>query len=602
MKKTLIITIVFLPLVLYARQQSQPSIDSLLNRARQDTNKVKLLNELSNAYNAQKEQINTLESQQSIVNYVLIFIAALVLLLLYFIYRYYRLQKKARAIILAEQQNTEQQRLRAERSEQFEQRFLANVSHEIRTPMNTVLGMTNLTLDTQLTPKQNRYLTAVKKSSENLLVIINDLLERNKLESRRSEPDNIQFNLAEQIDEVIEPMQSKAREKGLTMHAEIASEIPHMLTGDPSRLKQVLTNLCRNAIRFTDKGNVTIVVEKLEGTDATLRFRVIDSGMGVSTDKVSDLFEAFLQEEADAAGRDGDAGVGLSIAKTLVELEGGEIEVKSEKGKGSEFFFTITYGVGDDHAVDSLQGMKILVAEDDEYNQMVITDTLETLIEGVKVDLAENGNIAIEKHLANDYDVILMDVQMPGLDGLQATSQIRKTLTGKKRDIPIIALTAGVLNTDLDKCYEAGMNDYIPKPFTRAHLLNTLAKFHTNKAAQPGETKNDQSTITDLTYLRGFCDGDETKMRKYIEIYLKVTPGNIEKIVNAAEKKDYVILAKTVHAIKAQLNYMGMKQTRKLAELIELHIKEQKNLDELPQLIYKLQEDSKGSIKELSLF
>jgi len=563
--------------------------------------------------------------RQRIINYVGFAGFVLALLLLFFIYRNYSLQKKANTIIRAEKENAEQQRTRAENSERFKQQFLANMSHEIRTPMNAVLGMTNLALDTPLTPKQTKYLTAVKKSSENLLVIINDVLDLSKLEAGKMELEKIPFRLGEQVNQVYDTMQFKAEEKGLVLHTEIGKDIPDVLEGDPYRLNQILINLCGNAIKFTEKGTVKIIAERVPGRAISLRFRVIDSGIGIPADKIDKLFESFRQADAGISRKYGGTGLGLSISKTLVELQGGTMEVSSEEGKGSEFSFTITYEIASEAEAASLnyetnadhtllRGIKILVAEDNEYNQIVIRDTLENLIEDVKVDVAENGKTAIEKLFANDYDVILMDAHMPEMSGLEATEYIRRETGGNKRDIPIIALTASVLNADLNKCTEAGMNDYIPKPFTRAQLLNTLAKYYKNDMAATAvkEGKNEAFAemqnedaghkITDLTFLRNFCDGDRDRMKKYIDIYLKLTPGNLEKINKAGTEKDYASLSQTVHGMKPRLDFMGMKEAKAVAQKIELYATGQNNLELLPDLIALLQSDYDKSEEELRSF
>ena len=548
----------------------------------------------------EQARIATLElQQQHLYIYAGTAIFVLASLLIFFLFRNAALQEKTNQIIREEKRNADQQKLRAEKSEQTEQQLLANITHEMRTPMNTVLGMTSLALDTQLTPKQNKYLTAVKKSSENLLVIINDVLERSNQGYGKTEPENIHFRLSEQLNEVTNAVQLRANEKGLTLRTEIAAEVPDLLVGDPSRLNRVLVSLCQNAIKFTDSGTVNLIVEKVEGSMATLHFRILDTGIGVPVDILGKIFESLHQTNGSSSITYEGSGSGLSILKTLAELEGVEIEVKSEKGKGSEFFFTITYGTVNENAAAALEGIKVLVAEDDEYNQMVLVDTLETLIKGVKTDVAENGKIAVEKHLANDYDLILMDVQMPEMSGLVASKVIR-SLTGRKGEIPIIALTAGVLSADLADCIEAGMNGHIPKPFTREQLLSTLSTY-CGKDRSESATKN-ENKVSDLSFLRDFCDGDEEKMKKYVDIYLKVTPGNLEKIKAAANDKEYRLLSKTVHTMKAHLNYMGMKPTRKVAEKIELYAKEQTNLEELPQLIYKLQDDCIQSMEELRLF
>ncbi len=540
-----------------------------------------------------------LETQQGRITTLYLAVGVLLLICLFLAYRNYLQRKKADVIIQAEKDEAAQQRSRAERVERMEQKFVASVSHEIRTPMNTVLGMTDLTLDTQLTAKQKSYLTAVKKSSENLLVIISDVLERSVQETP-PQNEQKQFRLSEQVNAVIEAMQPLMQHKHLVLEPHIAHDVPDLLTGDTVRLGQVLANLCENAIRATDKGVIKITVDKVPGTESTLCFKVIDPGVGLGVDVVGNLIESFHNTHPDTWQKYEGSDVNLSIAKTLVEMEGGEIEVKGGQGSGSEFAFTITYGLADERAALSLRGIRILVAEDNEYNQVVITDTLETLIQDVRVDLAENGQIAVKKLMTGDYDLILMDVQMPELNGLEATHFIRN-LKDARHAIPIIALTAGVMNAELKECYEAGMNDCIPKPFTRTHLLNTLTKYYPAPATVTSRTQ-DANKVTDLGFLQDFCVGDKTLMKKYIDIYLKLTPNNLEKIDNAMGAQDYALLGRTVHAMKAHLNYMGMKPTRKIAESIELCAREQGDLAELPQLISKLRSDCEQSIEELGHF
>ena len=440
---------------------------------------------------AAKAEQDKKDLRQAIVrNSILAGMAALLIFSIV-VYRQRNKVKEEKVRSEAERKIAEQERARAERSEQFKQQFLANMSHEIRTPMNAVLGMTNLVMDTEVTPKQDQYLKAIKKSSENLLVIINDILDLSKLEAGKMELEKIPFRISEQLTQVYETIHFKAEEKGLVLQTEIDNDVPGVLVGDPSRLNQVLINLSANAIKFTDKGNVRITVKKVPGTESSLAFTVADTGIGIPADKLGSLFESFQQVDASTSRKYGGTGLGLSISKTLIELQGGKIEVKSEEGKGSEFSFTIAYGIPTSHEaaaltketkIDSslLTGIRILVAEDNDYNQIVIQDTLENIIKGVKVDIADNGRIAIEKLRTGDYDVILMDAQMPVMGGLEASEYIRKNLDGKKGSIPILALTASVLNTDLDKCIKAGMNDYVPKPFTRVQLLSTLAKYYKN--------------------------------------------------------------------------------------------------------------------------
>jgi len=355
--------------------------------------------------------------------------------------------------------------------------------------MNAVLRMTSLTLDTKLNAKQNKYLSAVKKSSENLLVIINDILDLSKIEAGKMELEKIPFRLSEQIQQVHDTLRFKAEEKGILFETKIADDVPDVLIGDPSRLNQILINLSGNSIKFTGKGKVRINVEKVPETETSMKFRVSDTGIGIPKDKLEELFAEFQQVDASTSRKYGGTGLGLSISKTLVEMQNGKIEVSSEEGKGSEFSFTIEYDKASDKDIVTLQasenmdaselkGVRLLIAEDNEFNQIVINDTLEQLVEDVSIDLVYNGQEAINMLKKNDYDMVLMDINMPEMDGHEATKYIRANMNGNKQQIPIIALTASVLNTDIHMCLESGMNDYIPKPFTREELLGTMSKFY----------------------------------------------------------------------------------------------------------------------------
>jgi signal transduction histidine kinase len=386
-----------------------------------------------------------------------------------------------------EREIAEQQRQRAEQSEKFKEQFLANMSHEIRTPMNAVLGMTNLLLDTPLNEKQKSYLGAVKRSSENLLVILNDILDLSKLEAGKMELEKLPFRLREQIAHAMDIMRFRAEEKGLMFTAEIADDVPNVVIGDAPRLNQIVINLLGNAIKFTDNGNVSLKVCSLESSvenPRTLNFIVHDTGIGMTEAQKKKIFESFTQAEINTSRKYGGTGLGLTISKTLVELHGGTVEVKSEFDKGSEFSFAIPYQVGEEKDIagiekntendySSLAKLKLLVAEDNEFNQIVVRDTLENLLPGIMVDVAANGKIAVEKLTRGNYDLVLMDVHMPEMDGYEATRYIRNIL---KLNLPIVALTASLIRSDIDKCMVAGMNGYIPKPFKREELLDELMK------------------------------------------------------------------------------------------------------------------------------
>ncbi len=404
----------------------------------------------------------------------------LVALLLFFVYRNYTNQRKANEALAVAKE-------RAEQSEKFKEQFLANMSHEIRTPMHAVLGMTNLVLDTPVSEKQNVYLQAIKKSSENLLVILNDILDLSKLEAGKMELEKNPFRIRDIVNHAADIMRFKMEEKSLQFHVKIAEDVPRVVIGDAPRLNQILLNLLGNAIKFTDRGSVSLSVTSeataVEG-QFSIAFAIRDTGIGMSAEQQQKIFRSFVQGDIHTSRKYGGTGLGLAISKTLVELQGGTIEVHSESGKGSEFKFVIPYKEGkEDEALVTLQAqqndysslkkLKLLVVEDNEFNQIVIKDTLENLLPGIRVEIAGNGKTACEKVERSDYDMVLMDVLMPDMDGFEATRYIRNQL---KKKLPVVALTASVIRSDLDKCMAAGMTGYIPKPFTRDELLQELMR------------------------------------------------------------------------------------------------------------------------------
>lgn len=525
-------------------------------------------------------------------------------------------------------------RIRAEQSEKYEQQFLANMSHEIRTPMNAILGMTNLLLDTTLNEKQIKYLSAIKISSGNLLVIINDILDLSKLEAGKMEIEKIPFRIHDVFQNVNDTSRFKAEEKGIQFELNISPDLPAVVKGDPTRLNQIITNLSSNAIKFTEKGKITIAADK-PSDSPYIRFRVIDTGIGIPADKLHLLFGNFKQVDSSTFRKYGGTGLGLSISKTLIELQGGKVEVKSELGKGSEFTVKIPYDIGTEEEViaiegnksvdySGLSGIRVLVAEDNEYNQIVLNDTLESLIDSPVIDIAENGLEVIDMLKKEDYDIILMDAQMPEMDGLDATRAIRKFENEMKRMIPIIALTASVHKADIDKCLDSGMNDFVPKPFTRDQLLGSISGFYhnpnptvksaNNLEAAPstqikteGETEKEISSkiessvgeVTSMDFLREFTDGDPERMKKYIGLYLKLLPGNIDKIGAAIDTKDYDALVKVIHAMRPHLNYMGMNETSEWAADIENSIREDKKEESVFELATKLKTNCSKSKVEL---
>ncbi|MFI5172577.1 MAG: ATP-binding protein [Chitinophagales bacterium] len=398
-------------------------------------------------------------------------------------------QKLLREKVREKTKELESEKERAEHSERVKEQFLTNMSHEIRTPMNAILGMTRLLLQKDPKKDQLKYLNAIKHASDNLLVIINDILDLSKIEAGKINFEKIDFDLRAELESVYETININAEEKGLSLSLEMDNNIPQVLIGDPYRLGQILLNLAGNAIKFTEKGRVLISVIPVanDTENISLQFAVQDSGIGIAKDKLSYIFDMFTQETSSTTRKFGGTGLGLAICKKLVELQGGTIHVESEPGKGSIFSFILNYKIEKDKSASDLyveedidagkklKDLRILLAEDNEFNQMVAVDSLEAVIEGVKIDIAKNGIEAVDMVNKNEYDLVLMDVQMPEMDGHEATKKIRSSNNEKINSIPIIAMTASVIKAEVEKCFESGMNEFVGKPFSVDELLEKMS-------------------------------------------------------------------------------------------------------------------------------
>ncbi|HYG41184.1 MAG TPA: PAS domain S-box protein [Cytophagales bacterium] len=370
--------------------------------------------------------------------------------------------------------------------------FLSTMSHEIRTPLNAVIGMTHLLLEESPKPEQVENLKTLKFSAENLMVLINDILDYNKIDAGQVTFETIDFSIRDLVNGVKQSLMFRAEEKGISLQLNIDPNVPEVLQGDPSRLAQIINNLVSNALKFTDKGSVNIDIsnEGVINNKAQIKFSITDTGIGIPADKLDYIFYSFTQASYDITRKFGGTGLGLAITKRLVKLQGGDIKVESELGKGSTFYITLKYDISASEHIaknlnpygqiifKSLKGIKLLLVEDSPINKLVATKFLTKW--DVVIEYAENGLEGVEKVKSNKYDLVLMDLQMPEMDGYLATETIRNLPDSYYKKLPIIALTASAMLDVKEQVFSAGMNDYLTKPFNPNELYLMISKYSRN--------------------------------------------------------------------------------------------------------------------------
>jgi PAS domain S-box-containing protein len=519
--------------------------------------------------------------------------------------------------------------------------FLAHMSHEIRTPMNGILGIASLLNKTRLDDQQRNYLQLIQESANNLLVIVDDILDLEKIVAGKLQLEKISFKIVDKIATTIQSFIYRAEEKELGLIFQNFVPADLVVEGDPYRLSQVLNNILSNALKFTNEGHITISTGITERNNewVVVEITISDTGIGIDKNHLKTIFLPFEQADAATSRKYGGTGLGLAICKNMIEMQNGELLVQSEEGKGSAFTIRIPYHLSIEKAMqenDISQGIpdykslgpkKVLVAEDVELNQYLARHILESW--DFEVVIVNNGKEALEVLEQSSFDCILMDVQMPEMDGIEATQRIRKLPDPVKAGAVIIALTANALKGDSEKYLAAGINDYLAKPFDEERLFRVISRnFAKNSrpigsgvagpapagstavasTAEPdatltlnsnNNTMSAYSRLYDLSMVQSVSGGDEGFIKKMVALFIETVPQNVNDLKKALQEENWDQVGKTAHKLKSTVDSMGIKSIRQEIRTVEANAKQKQSLEEVPALVATIDAVIKECIGQL---